>query len=223
MRAEGPPGVPKEDASKPPGSRSLKRHGLFLQQDLHLNPNGVWLKPCGMRLYIPFKSPLFIKYTLQLQYSRYPHFHQISPPTQLKCGAMQWVGISHFSSLDWSAAAEGWTRLQITRGRQRLSSPQNRDLGLQPWVGIVHQGCGEMQPRSCGLPRVGGKRTPRRCWVCVWGQRNAQRWTQNPAQFRALGSAVTQEQLGGGYMSCLHPQSAFQGKNIYCNASKSMV
>lgn len=135
MRAEGPPGVPKEDASKPPGSRSLKRHGLFLQQDLHLNPNGVWLKPCGMRLYIPFKSPLFIKYTLQLQYSRYPHFHQISPPTQLKCGAMQWVGISHFSSLDWSAAAEGWTRLQITRGRQRLSSPQNRDLELQPWVG----------------------------------------------------------------------------------------
>lgn len=94
MRAEGPPDASKENAGKPPGSRSLIRHRLFPQRNLHLNPNGVWLNPCGMRLYIPFKSLLFIKYTLQLQYSGYPHFHRVSPPARLKCGAAQFLGKS---------------------------------------------------------------------------------------------------------------------------------
>lgn len=131
MRAEGPPDASKENARKPPGSRSLIRHRLFLQQNLHLNPNGVWLNPCSRRLYIPFKSPLIRKYTLQLQHSRYPRFHQVSPPTQLKCGTVQLPGKSLFSrilillrqGLCRSAAAEGWARLQDALGRRRLSSP----------------------------------------------------------------------------------------------------
>lgn len=223
MRAEGPPDVPKENAGKPAGSRSLIRHRLFLQHNLHLNPNGVWLKPCGVRSYIPFKSPLFIKYTLQLQRSRYPHFHRISPPTQLKCGAVQWVSLSRFSCLGWSAAAEGWTRLQITRGRRPPRSPKKQGFGFAAlgWASSIKDVV-ICSPGASGCPG-GGKRTPRRCWLSVWDQRDAQRWRQNPAQFRALGSAVTQEQLGGGYMSCLHPQRAFQGENIYCNTSKSMV
>lgn len=179
MRAKGPPDASKENARKPPGSRSLIRHHLFLQQNLHLNPNGGWLNPCGMRLYIPFKSPLFIKYTLQLQYSRYPHFHQVSPPTQLKCGTAQFLGKSLFLRSHLVAAgavpicSHGGLGTAIRCLWQKAAKLPHKTGNWDCSVsgsGIVGDCCrarGEMQSQSLGLQSRGGKHTPRRCWLCI--------------------------------------------------------
>lgn len=166
--AEGQPDASKENARKPPGSRSLIRHRLFLQQNLHLNPNGVWLNPCGMRLYIASKSPLFIKYTLQLRYSRYPHFCQVSPPMQLECGTVQLPGKSLFlcshlvaarAALICSHGGLGMaTRCPWEKAAKLPRKTGNRDCNVSGSgiVGDCCRACGEMQSQSLGLQRGEG-------------------------------------------------------------------
>lgn len=115
MRAGEPPGASKENARKPPGSRSLIRHLPFLQQNLHLNPNGVWLNPCSVRLCMAFKSPLLIKHTLQLQDPRYPCSHLVPLPAQFS----PW-GRRHFSHLLLLVLHQSSNTVTLGEGGQAL-------------------------------------------------------------------------------------------------------
>ena len=188
MRAEGPPDVSKENARKPTGSRSLIRHRLFLQQNLHLNPDGVWLNPCSVRLYFPFESPLFIKYILQLQYSRYPHFHRVSPPARLRCGRVQ-VRASHSS---WVLV---WPRqgLQPRRAGGGQAPPWSRESGLQRiWVrlrrrAVAAEHVARWRPRALGCRGEEGD-APRGGAGAVCGTRGC---TQRGSGYRRLCVTLT--------------------------------
>lgn len=114
--AKGPADASKGNARKPPGSRPLIRHRYLLQ---HPNPPGVWLSPFSVRWHIPFKSPLGIKCTLQLQQSHYPHHCRVSP-APLKCVTVQIRGKPPSLGSCWAPPSpshfgrghQGWAQLR---------------------------------------------------------------------------------------------------------------
>lgn len=165
-----------------PGSRSLIRHLPFLQQNLPLNPDGVWLNPCSVKLCTAFKSPLLVKHTLQLQDPRYPCFHWVPPLAQLSS-----------SGKLFPPSAPGFAPIQQQDGQ---ALPQNWDLGLQPvWVRHHHQ-LGtrwNATPKPC---RREGK-SPRKV-LAPWEKPEGclgMRQEPSECQLQALGMSVTQEQL----------------------------
>lgn len=159
-----------------------------------------------MRLYIPFKSPLFIKYTLQPQYSRYPHFHRLSPPTQLKCGTVQFLGKSLFSR----------SRL-VGAGAALIRSPGGLGTATRcPWENVaklpplpVKQGIGiaaYLGQASSGLAAERMVRCRPRALGCKGGEGNpppggagdvfrTREMLSVEGTTRLQGTALTQEQL----------------------------
>jgi len=63
------------------------------------------------------------------------------------------------------------------QGGRRPSSPVKPGIGIAAYLGQASaaggrcRAHGEMAAPSLGLPRGGGRRTPGRCWGCVWDQR----------------------------------------------------
>lgn len=144
MRAEGPPGASKEAAKKPPGSRSLIRHCPFLQQNLHPNPDGVWLIPCSVRLCTAFKSPLLEKHT---------HYNSRIHIIPISIGYHLWhSSVPEKSTFPTFCSCNRVAKLSHKTGNWDCSLFRSDIITNCCWA------CGEMQPQSLGLQK--GRENP---------------------------------------------------------------